>query len=181
VSLDVALAQFDGEGTAVERYASAKEHARGDAHWTHEIGFVEHHRSGRLLLRGSFAGHYLDVDESDRVSQKGIGEGAVAGGLIGVLAGPPGIAVGLLLGGVIGSQVGASPVTEAEPQRLADRLREAVPRRSSAIVLIASSADVDEMLEALGESPREVRRQTLTPEQTAALEASLSTAPPASP
>lgn len=165
----------------MERYASAKERSREDARWTHEIGFVEHHRGGRLLLRGTFAGHYLDVDESDRVSQKGAGEGAVAGGLIGALAGPPGIAVGLLVGGMIGSQTGPSPDTEAEPQQLADRLRAAVPRASSAIVLIASAADVDEMLAALGESAPEVKRQTLTPEQTAALEASLSTSPPVSP
>jgi uncharacterized membrane protein len=86
------------------------------------------------------------VDESDRVSQKGAGEGAVTGGLVGALLGPPGIAVGLLVGAVIGSRTSSPSDTEFEPQQLADQLRAAVPRGSSAIALIAPAADVDEIL-----------------------------------
>jgi len=181
VSLEFAVAQFEGEGAAVQRYASAKEQSGGDARWTREVGFVEHHHNGRLVLRGTFAGHYLDVDESDHVSQKGAGEGAVAGGLVGALLGPAGIALGLLIGGVTGSQVGNPSETEAEPRALADQLRAAIPRSSSAIVLIAAAADVEEMLTALGEDTNVVVRRTLTADQAAALEASLRTAPPASP
>jgi uncharacterized membrane protein len=181
VSLDFALALFDGEGTAVERYAAAKGRSGSHPRWTEEIGFVEHHRHGHLTLRGTFAGHYLDVDESDHVSQKGAGEGAVGGGLVGVLGGPPGIALGLLVGGVIGSQAGDASDTEAEPRLLADQLRAAVPRSSSAIVLIAQPADVDEMLAALSERAKDVIRRTLTVDQQAGLQASLSAAPPASP
>ena len=181
VSFDFAIAQFDGEGTAVARYAAAKDGPGGGAPWTREIGFVEHHHNGRLLLRGTFAGHYLDVDESDHVNQKGAGEGAVAGGLVGALLGPAGIAVGLIVGGTIGAKTGAADETEAEPQVLAEQLRAAVPRSSSAVVLIGPSEDVDAMVSALGESARAVTRQTLTADQAAALEASLGTAPPASP
>jgi uncharacterized membrane protein len=180
VSLDVAVAQFDGEGTAVRRYAVAREGPGGDPAWTHKVGFVEHHRNGRLLLRGTFAGHYLDVDESDRVSQKGAGEGAVAGGLVGALLGPAGIALGLTLGAVVGSQAGKASEVEAEPEALAEQLRAAVPRSSSAIVLIADPPDVEEMVAALDADAQGITRQTLTPEQQAALEASLSAAPPAS-
>ncbi len=180
VSLDLAVAQFDGEGTAVQRYAAAKERSRADAPWMHQVGFVERHHNGRLLLRGTFAGHYLDVDESDHVSQRRAGEGAVAGGLVGVLLGPPGIAVGLALGGVIGSQAGDSTELEAEPEALAAQLRAAVPRSSSAVVLIAPAPDVDEMLAALGDAAQGVVRRTLAAHQAAELEASLSMAPPAS-
>ena len=180
MSLDVAVAQFDGEGTAVRRYAAAREGPGTDPGWTHKVGFVEHHRNGRLLLRGTFAGHYLDVDESDRVSQKGAGEGAVAGGLVGVLLGPAGFAVGLTLGALMGSRAGQASDVEAEPEALAEQLRAAVPRSSSAIVLIADPPDVDEMVAALGASAQGITRETLTAEQQAALEASLSTAPPAS-
>jgi uncharacterized membrane protein len=180
VSLDVAVAKFDGEGTAVGRYVVAREGPGGDPPWTHKVGFVEHHRNGRLVLRGTFAGHYLDVDEGDRVSQKGAGEGAVAGGLVGALLGPVGIAVGLTLGAVVGSQAGEASEVEAEPQALAEQLRAAVPRSSSAIVLIADQPDVDEMVAALDAGAKGITRQTLTPEQRAALEASLSAAPPAS-
>jgi len=177
VSLQFAVAQFDGEGTAVRRYEAAKERLGEDVAWLHEIGFVEHHHSGHMLMRGTFAGHYLDVDESDHVSQKGAGEGAVAGALIGALLGPPGLALGFMIGGVVGSQVGGSSDVEAEPQELAERLREAVPRSSSAIVLFGSGSDVDEMLASVGDGAQAVTRLTLTPEQTAAIEASLATTP----
>jgi uncharacterized membrane protein len=180
VSLDVAVAQFDGEGTAVRRYADAREDPGGEPPWTRKVGFVEHHHNGRLMLRGTFAGHYLDVDESDRVSQKGAGGGAVAGGLVGALLGPAGIAVGLTLGAVVGSQAGKDSEVEAEPEALAEQLRAAVPRSSSAIVLIADPPDVDEMVAALDAGAQVIARQTLTQEQQAALEASLSSAPPAS-
>jgi uncharacterized membrane protein len=181
MSLDFAVAQFDGERTAVERYSAAKDRAGKDARWMGEVGFVEHRHNGGLALRGTFAGHYLDVDESDHVSQRGAGEGALAGGLVGVLAGPPGIAVGLLVGTVIGAERGPASDTEPEPRALADQLREALPRSSSAVVLIAGAPDVDEMLAALGDSARHIARQTLGTDQVGKLEASLSAAPTASP
>ena len=177
MSLDFAVAQFDGDRTAVERYADAKNRTGEDARWTRQVGIVEHRHNGRLALRGTFAGHYLDVDESDQVSQRGAGEGAVAGGLLGVLIGPPGIAVGLLLGMLIGAERGPASDVEAEPQALAEELRAAVPRSSSALVLIADAPDVDEMLAALGDTAERITRQALTTDQAAELEASLSTTP----
>jgi uncharacterized membrane protein len=146
-----------------------------------EVGFVERRHNGRLRLRGTFAGHYVDVDESDLLDQKGGAEGGIAGGLIGVLGGPPGIAVGLLVGAVIGAHSGTPDEVESEPEALADQLRDAVPSDSSAVVLIADAPDVDEMAAALGESARAINRQTLNAEQAAALEASLGSSPPVSP
>ncbi len=181
MALDVALVRFHGEDTAVLRYADAKDRSARDAHWAQEVGFVERHHSGRLLLRGTFAGRYVDVDESDHVSQQGAAEGAVAAGLLGVLGGPPGIAVGLLLGGVVGAEAGRVDETEAEPGELADKLRAAIPPSSSAIVLIAEAADVEGMLAALGESAEDVVRRTLTADEEAALEASISASPPTAP
>lgn len=179
VSLEFALARFDGEGTAVQSYAAAKDRPGPDEAWTRKVGFVERHHNGRLLLRGTFAGHYLDVDEGDRTSQTGAGAGAVAGGLAGVFLGPAGIALGLMIGGGIGAHVGTATDTEAEPEELAERLRTAVPRSSSAIVLVAETADVDEMAAALGDGVQELTRRELTAQQEAALEGSLGTAPPA--
>jgi uncharacterized membrane protein len=183
VSLEVAVVRFDGVETAVERYAAAMPRSsrggppRAQPQWTRDVGFVERHHSGHMLLRGTFAGHYLDVDEGDDVSQKGAGEGAAAGGIVGVLGGPPGIAVGLLLGGIVGSQVGSAKEAEDEPEALAARLRDAVPRGSSAIVLIAPAAEVDEMFAAFGDGEGAAVRRALTDEETTALEASLEAAP----
>jgi uncharacterized membrane protein len=173
MSLEFALARFHGEGTAVQSYAAAKDRPGPDEAWTRKVGFVERHHNGRLLLRGTFAGHYLDVDESDRVSQTGAGTGAVAGGLVGAFLGPPGIALGLMIGGGVGAHVGPAKDTEAEPEELAEQLRNAVPNSSSAIVLVAESPDVDAMVAALGEEVQELTRRELTAQQQAALEASL--------
>jgi uncharacterized membrane protein len=100
--------------------------------------------------------------------------------MVGALLGPAGIAVGMVAGATIGSQLGASSETDPEPHRLVDQLRTAVPRSGSAIVLIAAGRDVDEMLPAVGDSGAEVIRQTLTADQSAALQASLSSTPAAS-
>jgi uncharacterized membrane protein len=172
---------FNGENTAAERFADGRDRSPARAPWAREVGFVEHHHNGHLLLRGTFAGHYVDVDETDHVSEKGAGEGALVGGLIGVVLGPPGLAVGLVLGGIIGSQAGTPSESEAEPQPLIGQLRTAVPRSCSAVVLIAAAPDVDEMLAAIGQGTRGTIRQTLTADQAATLEASLSTTPPAAP
>jgi uncharacterized membrane protein len=180
VSLDLAVVQCAGEEGAVEAYSAAKERA-GDAPWLQAVGFVEHHHGERLVLRGVFAGHYLDVDGSDRVSQKGAGVGAATGGLIGVLIGPPGIAVGILVGGLLGAELGAPSDTDTEPEGLVEQLRAAVPASSSAIVMIDAPARVDEMLAALGDRAQGIIRRTLGDDETSALEASLRTAPPPAP
>ncbi len=181
VDLELARVLFDGENGAVEGFAAARDRSAGDARWVREVGFAEHHHNGHLVVRGSFAGHYVDYDEADHVSERGAGEGAVTGGVVGILLGPPGIAVGLVLGGVIGSLAGKPSDTEAEPRPLVSQLRSVVPRSCSAIVLIAPATDVDEMLSALGDDARDAIRRTLTADETAALESALSTAPPSAP
>jgi uncharacterized membrane protein len=173
MALESVVVAFDGDNTASVRFADARDQAGSDAPWSRDVGLVEHHHSGRLLLRGMFGGHYVDVDESDHVSQRGAGEGAVVGGLIGVLAGPAGIALGLLVGGLVGSQTGAPSDVEAEPRELAERLRAAVPRGCSAIVLIAQAGEIDEMLRALGDGTEPKLREPVSDAQAATLEASL--------
>jgi uncharacterized membrane protein len=182
MSLEAAVLRFDGESAAVEQFARAKEATprwEQPPRWTHDVGFVERHHSGRLLIRGTFAGHYVDVDENDTLSQKGTGEGAVAGGLIGVLGGPPGIAVGLLTGGLLGGAVASPDERESEPQALVERLRAALPPSSSALVMIASPAEVDELLAAIPDGAADTLRRPLDDEQTAAVQAALAAEPPA--
>jgi uncharacterized membrane protein len=87
----------------------------------------------------------------------------------------------MVLGATIGSEVGRPSEVDSEPQLLADRLRAVVPPSGSAIVLIADATNVDELLAAVDESTARVIRKTLTPEDAAALQASLSASPAASP
>jgi uncharacterized membrane protein len=177
--LDLAVVRYREVNAAGEAFAAARDRSGADAAWVREVGLMEHHPNGHLILRGTFAGHYVDVDEALHVSERGAAEGAVGGALIGVLGGPPGFAVGIALGLVIGSQFGRRSEVDPEPSTLADQLRADLPT-GSGIVIIAPAGDIDEMLTALGEHGGDVIRETLTDEQVAALEASLSGTPAAS-
>ena len=178
---DFALVSFAGVNSAAEAFAAALERS-GAAPWTSEVGFVEHHKNGHLVLRGTFAGHYVDADEALHVSGRGTEQGVVLGAVLGtLLAGPLGLAVGIAAGGTVGSQLGKPSESDAEPEPLAERLRAAVPLAGSAIVSIADAKDVDEMIAAIGEPSGQVIRTSLTREEAAAVQTSLSSSPPASP
>ena len=182
MGLDLAMVSFTGVNAAVDAFVAARDRAGAAARWASEVGFVEHHESGHLVLRGTFAGHYVDVDEALHFSERGTAEGAVLGAVIGtILAGPLGLAVGTAAGGTIGSQVGKPSETDPEPGALSDRLRAAVPPSGSAVVLIADAADVDEMLAAFGQTSGQVVRKALSPDEAAAVQAALSASPAASP
>jgi len=179
--LELAVIKSPGTTTAYEAFVAARDRGGADASWVPQVGFVEHHRDGRLVLRGVFAGHYVDVDETDHVSDLGAAEGFGVGALVGLLGGPPGLAVGMVLGAIVGSQLGRPTETESKPQALVDQLRATLPRSSSALVMIAPARDVDQMLAALGDSGGDVIRERLTAAQAAALAASLADAPQESP
>jgi uncharacterized membrane protein len=179
MDLDLAVVRFDGVGAATEAYVAARDRSGANARWAQEIGFVEHHHNHHLVLRGTFAGHYVDVDEALHVNERGAAEGFAGGALIGLLGGPPGLAVGMVTGAIIGSQTGKPNEADPEPQSLVDQVRTAVPRSSSAIVLIAPASDVDEMVRAIVDGG-EVTRHTLTADQAVALQTALSGTPTAS-
>lgn len=171
MSLDVAVVGFPTQNGAVNAFTKR---TGDDGAWTHEVAFVEHHHSDRVAIRGTFAGHYLDLDESDHLSQPGAAEGALTGVLAGLVFGPPGWASGFVLGGVVGAVVGTPTETESEPKSLVDDLRDAVPRGGSAILLAASPSHVDAMLGALADAGGKVSRRTLSAEQERVLEIGLS-------
>src|SRR3712207_3310200 len=111
--------------------------------WVHEIAFVEHHRHDRVVVRGTFAGRYVDVDdEADVVVGRRTAEGALTGAVAGVLFGPAGLAVGLVGGAAAGS-VGDAQQTPPLHDALLDELRAEVPEKSSAIILLAAPAHAD--------------------------------------
>lgn len=181
MELDFALLSFAGVNAAAEAFAAARGRSTAPARWTSEVGFVEHHENGHLVLRGTFAGHYVDADEALHTSGRGTEEGVGVGAVIGtLLAGPLGLAVGTVAGGLIGSQLGKPNETDPEPEPLAERLRAAVAPPGSAIVLIADRNDVDGMVAAIGETGGQLIRKSLTAEEASALQASLAASPAAS-
>ena len=141
-----------------------------DADWTHEVALLEHHHNDRITLHGTVAGRYVSADEEDHVSQKGAAVGGIIGGLLGMPLGPPGFAAGLVAGGVLGAEVASPDETEPEPGLLVEDLRGAVPKGSSAIVLIAESGHVDDMLATLDEAGADTVRRTLSETELSAIE-----------
>src|SRR3954449_10695821 len=101
MSLDLALTIFGHIEGAERAYADVLDRSDG-APWVHEIAFVEHHRHDRIVVRGTFAGRYVDIDERGDVIGKRTAEGALTGAVAGVLFGPAGIAVGLVGGATAG-------------------------------------------------------------------------------
>src|ERR1044072_1877851 len=91
MSLDLALMVFDHVGAAEQAYAHVLG-ASAASPWVHEIAFVEHHRHDRIVVRGTFAGRYVDVDDNDAdpIGRR-TAEGALTGAVAGVLFGPPGL------------------------------------------------------------------------------------------
>jgi uncharacterized membrane protein len=180
MTLELAVVRFRGEPAASAAFGTMRDRVGTEAPWTGEVAIVERPHTDRMSIRGTFAGHYVDVEESDHISQPGAAKGAITGALVGAVLGPPGLAVGFALGGVVGGSAGRPTDTEAEPDGLVQELRDAVPRGDSAIVLLAAPEHVDAMLAVLPEKHESVLRRTLTVAQATAIIASVSSDPAAS-
>jgi hypothetical protein len=178
--LEIALLSFGGVNSAAEAFAAAHERWSGGASRLREVAFVERHGDDHLVLRGTFAGQRVDVDETRHVSERGAADGSATGTVIGALVGPPGLAVGTVAGDAIRSQPARPGDGDATPRPPFDRLCSAVPRPGSAIVMIAVAHSVDELLAVTRESGPRVIRKRLAASEAAALWASLRP-PPAHP
>jgi uncharacterized membrane protein len=175
--IDFALMVFANIEGAERAYADAPKRVR-DVDWAKDVAFVEHHSHDRLVIRGSFAGHYVDADDYAGFIGPRMAEGALAAGAAGLLFGPPGVAAGFVAGGIAG---GVS--TEHSGPRLRsalfDKLRSEVPEGSSAIIQLASREHVDAMVEALEEKRGHVVRHRLEPDTARALEDAVASSPAA--
>jgi hypothetical protein len=176
-TIEFALVRFGAINAAEKAFAVARDRSAPDAPWIHEIGLVEHHHNGHWVLRGTFAGHYLDVDEALHVSERGGAEGFAAGAALGALLGPPGLAAGMVLGAIIGSQTAHPNEHDPEPRLLDQQLRHSLPRAGSAIALIGQTADVDDMLAAIGKTDGTILRRRLSASDFGSLDADLRRAP----
>lgn len=148
--------------------------------WAREIAFVEHHGHDRIVVRGEFAGRYVDADdEQDFIGRKTV-EGALTGAVAGVVFGPAGLAAGMVAGGVAG---GVAEERSGPQLRSAffDEVRADVPEGSSAIVLLAAPDHVDAMVSALEPQGGRLVRRRLSAETAAALESAVADSPLAAP
>ena len=177
MSLDLALMVFDHVEGAEKAYANVLG-ASASAPWVHEIAFVEHHRHDRIVVRGTFAGRYLDLDDQGDVIGKRTAEGALTGAVVGIFFGPMGLAVGIVGGGTAGG-LGESHHVPQLHDAFIDEVRAEVPEKSSALLLLASPEHADAMVVACKGRGGRLVRHHLTPESAQALEAAVAGSPPA--
>ncbi len=176
--LDLALMVFEHTEGAERAYSNVPRETTG-IRWAQEIAFVEHHRHDRIIVRGEFAGRYVDVDDAEKFLGRKTVEGALTGAVAGVIFGPPGLAAGLVGGGLAGS-ISEEHSGERLRSALFDEVRNDVPEGSSAVMLLAAPEHVDAMVASLqGHGGRLVRR-SLTPEVAQALQDAVADSPEAS-
>lgn len=178
-SVDFALLVFEHTGGAEHAYGEATSRASGEP-WAQEVAFIEHHRRDRIVVRGTFAGHYVDADDEGKFIGGKTVEGAVAGAAVGLWFGPAGLAVGLVGGGMAGGVASEHSGPELRGA-LFDELRAEVPEGSSAVILMAGPEDVDAMVSALEQHDGRLTRHHLTPDGAAALRAAVAGSPSAAP
>jgi uncharacterized membrane protein len=179
MSLDLALLIFERIEGSERAYARMLE-TSGSPPWVHEVSFVEHHRHDRIVVRGTFAGRYVDVDERGDVIGKRTAEGALTGAMVGFIFGPAGLAVGLVAGGTAGGLKESEHAPRLHDAFL-DELRAEVPVKSSALLLLAAPEHVDAMIAALEGSDGRLVRHHLTPDAALALEAAVAGDPRVAP
>lgn len=178
--LDLAVATFDRIAGAEHAYADVLDTA-GRAPWTREISFVEHHGHDRIVVRGTFAGHYVDIEDEGDVFGRKTAEGVVAGAAVGALFGPAGLAAGLVAGGSIGGLAEADSAIPELRGPFFDAIRADVPEGSSAVMLLAGREHVDAMVQAFAGRTGRLARHTLSADEARALRAAVSGTPLAAP
>lgn len=179
MGVELAVVVFGHDDGADSAFGAARGR-HPNAAWAREVALLVHHRNDRITLNGTVLGHYVSVDEQDHVSQPGVAVGGIVGGLLALALGPPATAAGIVAGGALGAKLGTADEVEAAPDLLMEDLRAAVPKGSSAIVLIAEVARGDEMLAALGDVRGSVARRALAVDELAAIEEAIRSTPPAS-
>jgi uncharacterized membrane protein len=175
---ELVVLTFDHIEGAERAYAEARGRAN-DAPWLREVVFIECHRHGRIVVRGTFAGHYLDVDDVADAIGHDAAAGAVAGAVIGLAFGPPGFAVGLATGGIAGGVHESAGNRPQEDGALFDEIRHDIPEGSSGIVALVSADDSAALIEALHERAVRLTHHRLSEAEAAALQAAVVQAPPA--
>jgi uncharacterized membrane protein len=175
---ELAVLTFDHIEGAERAYADARGRAN-DAPWLRDVLLVESHRHGRIVVRGTFAGHYLDVDDVADAIGHDTAVGAVAGAVVGLAFGPPGFAVGLVSGGIAGGVHESAVHRPQEDGALFDEIRRDIPEGSSGIVALVSADDSAALIGALHERAVRLTHHRLSEAEAAALQAAVVQAPPA--
>jgi uncharacterized membrane protein len=177
--IEVGLATFSGVHGAEDAFADARDREPG-AGWIGDAALVEVHRHGRIAVRGTVLGHYVDVDGLGDVIGPDTAAGAVLGAVAGLPLGPSGLAVGLVGGATAGGAAAASETTAPERPGF-DAIRKHVPEGSSAVVVFADAQGIRAAYRALFAAADTFVRYRLSPAAEAELRGALADAPVVTP
>jgi hypothetical protein len=176
VGLDLALVVFDGLHRAESVYADVRERA-GDAPWMHDLAFVEHHPRNRVVVHGTFAGRFLDIEDEGDPLGPDAAKGALTGAIVGAVSGRRASPLGWWPEAAAWWRAAPTHPSCTGLLRRGARRR---PEGSSALVLLASAEHVGAMIDALAGSGGRVVRRTLSDDAVGQLADSVAFAPPAS-
>ncbi len=177
--IELALVVYDHQEGAELAYGAAK-HKHRDSVWLREAAFVEMHHGGRVSFRGTFGDRYVSQEEIGDATGPNAAAGALTGGVVGGVFGPPGFVLGLIVGLMAGGRKDAEDAPEPQGEFF-DQLRGELDHGQSAIILLAESSHVDEMLAALSGTDAKQVRHPVDEELVKSLEQSLPYVPPAKP
>ncbi len=177
MSLDLAVLVFPHTSGADYAYSNVRD-AVGEADWMRTLAFAEHHRHHRMVIRGTIAGRYVDLDDEGDVTGSHTVHGTEAGAALGALLGPAGLAAGMAAGAAIGGIRQARSAPEFH-SALVDELRTDVPEGRSAVVMLAYPAVVQTMIDAFTNEKGALVRHHLSDEESQVLEEAVRDAPPA--
>jgi uncharacterized membrane protein len=159
--MEIGILKFPESGDA---QAALKEviDAEGDRNpWLHEIGVVSRPLVGRVKVSTSFPDGkskiFREGELADAVSQMG----GLTGYFVSLLAGP----LGPMIGAVKAATLAGAAGNDAEKKLFhLDELKKALPRDSSALVLIADTGTIDQMVKLFKEDEPQVIRRDVADE-----------------
>jgi uncharacterized membrane protein len=162
VAVELGVFVFPGRHSAKQVLAEVRER---DLAWIRDVAVVERPNRGPVTIHSTWA-----QNEADR---KGLGLGALAGALVGLLLGPGGVVVGAAVGSAAGGLIGAGADFVEFDRRLAE-LADALKPDSSALMLWADPTDVEEFVAVFRAHDAKLVRSSLTEKQARRLKAALS-------
>ena len=123
---------FKGKKTAMKAFRTLEDYSP-EYYWIDDVAVVSRSKHGHIRVNSTWA--------QDESGEAGLGWGAVAGGLIGLLAGPGGALAGAAVGGGVMGLVGKRLDAAIDDPRL-DDFAAALDKDTSALIMVADEAEV---------------------------------------
>lgn len=165
MELELVVLRFAEPDTASRALSALQSDPMTRRGWLEEAAVLERSGSGRVSIRGTYAGYDSGgIAESD-ATKTGVAVGAIGGGLIGLVAGPLGILAGFVGGGVVGGAVGSRLGRDTSESAVFEKIKTGLPPGSSALMLLVDTPTVDEVIATFAVTGAELTRQPLAWEE----------------